>query len=152
MTFVLREYQDECVTTILNKFMEMNSQIVQLPTGAGKTVILWNVLKSLNQKALIVAPTRELTEQLEETGQSIVGEENVYLKKKSYWPKDRKYLVMTGQASTFAMKNGELFKFNPKVLVIDEAHRARSKNIEALINEFKDRGALVLGLTATPGS
>jgi superfamily II DNA or RNA helicase len=85
----LRDYQQECVDTILSKFNEIDAQIVQLPTGAGKTVILWHVLKSLQKRAVIVAPTRELTEQLEETGREVVGYGNVYLKKKSYWPEDR---------------------------------------------------------------
>ena len=117
---ILRDYQKACVDTILKKFDDLNSQLVQLPTGSGKTVVLWHVLREMNERALIIAPTRELLEQIEETGQNVVGESNVYIKRRSYWPKDKQYLVMTGQAATFAMKRGELDNFNPKVLIIDD--------------------------------
>jgi superfamily II DNA or RNA helicase len=146
----LRDYQQECVDTILSKFNEIDAQIVQLPTGAGKTVILWHVLKSLQKRAVIVAPTRELTEQLEETGREVVGYGNVYLKKKSYWPEDRQNLIMTCQAATFAQKGDGLDKYDAEVLVVDEAHRSRSKGLESLIEYYLERGAKVLGLTATP--
>ena len=150
MKYKLRDYQLECVKNILNKFSSINSQIVQLPTGAGKTVILWSVLKTLKKKALIIAPTVELTEQLEETGKNTVSPSLVYRKNKSYWPKNCKYLVMTSQAATFAMKGDSLDKFNPDIIVVDEAHRARSKSIEKLINHFRYSNKKILGLTATP--
>lgn len=148
--FELREYQKKCVDTILGRFKESDAQIVQLPTGSGKTVILWHVLKILNKKALIVAPTRELTEQIEETGRQIVDPEQVYLKKKSYFPTEKQFLVMTGQAATFGLKGTQLMAFKPKVLVVDEAHRGRSKTIEDLITRLRAKGCKILGLTATP--
>jgi len=148
--FVLRDYQQECVDTILREFEEMNAQIVQLPTGSGKTVILWHVLAALDKKALIIAPTRELTEQIEDTGCQVVDPSQVYVKRKSYWPKDKQYLIMTGQGATFAQKGSGLDLFLPDILVIDEAHRSRSRSIETLIEHFVDKGTKVLGLTATP--
>lgn len=150
MKYILRDYQSQCVNNILNKFSSIGSQIVQLPTGSGKTVILWSVLKTLKKKALILAPTVELTEQLEETGKNTVSPSLVYRKKNSYWPKNCKYLVMTGQAATFALKGDSLDKFNPDIIVVDEAHRSRSKSIEKLINYFRDSKKKILGLTATP--
>lgn len=150
MRFKLRDYQEECVDTIVENFNKMDSQIVQLPTGAGKTVILWHVIKNLKKKTLILAPTVELTEQIQETGWDIVCAHHIYRKKKSYWPKECKYLVMTSQAATFALKGDQLKKFNPDLIIIDEAHRARSKSIEHLINHFRDGRKKILGLTATP--
>jgi superfamily II DNA or RNA helicase len=150
MKFELRDYQKECVDTILAQFKTLNSQIVQLPTGAGKTVILWHVIKAMQKKALIVAPTRELTEQLEETGRSVVKSCDIYLKKKSYWPHDKKNLIMTVQSATFAQKGERISNFNAELLIIDEAHRSRSKGLENLIQYHLDKGAKVLGLTATP--
>lgn len=146
----LRDYQVECVDTILSSFDKMDAQIVQLPTGAGKTVILWHVLKALQKKALIVAPTRELTEQIEETGHNVVYHGDVYLKKRSYWPNEKPYLIMTCQAATFALKGDGLKDYGAEILVVDEAHRSRSKGLETLIASHLETGGKVLGLTATP--
>lgn len=148
--FELRDYQIECVDRILEKFETLDSQIIQLPTGAGKTVILWNVIKRSRARTLIVAPTRELTEQIETMGHRIVRPEDVYRKKKSYWPLHPVHIVMTGQAATFAMRNGSLDDYDYDLLIVDEAHRSRSKSIEELIEYSRDRQCKVLGLTATP--
>jgi len=152
MRYVLRDYQQECVDTVIDKFNELDAQLVQLPTGAGKTVILWHVLKLLGKKSLIVAPTRELTEQLEDTGIDVVRCRSIFRKKTSHWPimNDIRHVIMTGQAVTWAMKTDALHRHSPEVIVIDEAHRSRSKNMEKLIEHYKAKGAKILGLTATP--
>lgn len=148
--FKLRKYQEECVNAVIKKFDSLKSQIVQLPTGSGKTVIFWHILKALNKKALIIAPTCELTEQIDDTGKAVVNPENIYLKQRSYWPKNIQYIIMTGQSATFALNGSKFDNFSPEILIVDEAHRSRSKSIEKLINHFSDNGCKVLGLTATP--
>src|SRR5690606_29557092 len=37
-----------------------------------------------------------------------------------------------------------------EVVVIDEAHRGRAASYEKLVSHYRDAGAAVLGLTATP--
>jgi len=150
MKFILRDYQFECVEKVVDKFKEITSQLIQLPTGSGKTVILWHVIKAMGVRTLIIAPTRELTEQIEETGMDIVEWSDVYRKKKSYWPKGIKHLILTGQGATFALRGGSLDDFEYDLLVVDEAHRSRSKSIEELIEYTKEKKRKVLGLTATP--
>jgi superfamily II DNA or RNA helicase len=93
----LRQYQIDCVDSIKQGFKGGTRQLVQLPTGAGKAVILWSYLKDCPGRALIVAPTRELTEQLYETGCDVVGVGLVYLKRGSYFPKN-KHVIITTQA------------------------------------------------------
>ncbi len=150
MKFELRDYQSECVNVILEKFNTLDSQIVQLPTGSGKTVILWHVAKQMGLKTLVIAPTRELTEQIEDTGRDIVDPRYLHRKTKSYWPVNMNHIVMTGQAGTFALKGQCLDNFNPDLLIVDEAHRSMAKSTEIFINHFKDKGCKILGLTATP--
>ncbi len=150
MRFDLRDYQQECVDTIIDKFQEINTQIVQLPTGAGKTVILWHFLKKMNKRALILAPTRELIEQLYITGSDIVGYEKIFLKDTSYWPQEiPQYTIMTTQAATWLLKNNKIDEIAPDYLIVDEAHRSQAKNLKKVIENF-GRKAKVLGLTATP--
>ena len=148
----LRNYQKDCVNTIIDKFSTINTQIVQLPTGAGKTVILWHYLKQSKEKAIIVAPTRELTEQIYDTGCIIVGEQHVMLKKSSYWCKNKyKYLIMTAQGLTWLLKKNDIRDFfNPDILIFDEAHRSNAKRNKESIDFFKCSGKRCLGLTATP--
>lgn len=152
MKYVLRKYQEECIATVLSKFNEISSQLIQLPTGAGKTVILWHIIQALGLRALIVAPTRELIEQIEETGGNIVGSESIFCKKKSFIPDldGINNFVMTSQAATWLLKQDKIGVFDPEIVIIDEAHRSRSENLENLLNYFKDKGVKLLGLTATP--
>lgn len=144
MSFELRDYQRECVDAIHGHFQSHDRQLVQLPTGSGKTVILWQFIKESGKKALVIAPTRELTEQIFETGKRIEGRDKVHLKRKSYIPR-YKHLVMTPQALTWMVKRGEAVNFD--ILVIDEAHRSQAKTYRCLMDEFP---VPVLGLTATP--
>ena len=55
----LRDYQIECVEKILN--MKSNEKkIVELPTGAGKTIIMSELSRRINKKLLIVVDSTEL--------------------------------------------------------------------------------------------
>jgi len=151
MTFKLRSYQKECIDTVCSGFDEgLSAQLVQLPTGSGKTVIFWHIIKQRGDRALIVAPTRELTEQVEQTGQVVCSEQTTWRKHSSYWQQDFHHCVMTTQSATFALRKGKLAGFRPSILIVDEAHRSRSEGLQELIEHYKAKDVPVLGLTATP--
>src|ERR1700728_1214277 len=64
MTIALRDYQQECLETILNEFKAgINRQLVSLPTGSGKTVIMSAIAKQLNKKTILLAHREELITQ-----------------------------------------------------------------------------------------
>lgn len=147
--FKLRDYQQECVDTILSEFETKQSQIVQLPTGAGKTVILWHVIKAMVNHALVIAPTKELVEQITETGQLIMGDNDVKQKDR-HWHKTCDYIVSTAKSAVMARPHGTIDYLPKELLVVDEAHRSRSKSLETLIQWWIHKGGKVLGLTATP--
>lgn len=148
----LRDYQKDCVETIVECFKSIDSQIVQLPTGAGKTVILWHYIKKSKKQALIVAPTRELVDQIFETGLEVVGYENVGMKTSSHisFIDQKKNLVMTTQSLTWLLKSPPYWLKNFNLLVFDEAHRSYAKKAKEAIDYFKEIDAKCLGLTATP--
>ena len=149
MIYHLREYQFECIKAIEQGFDTLDALLVQLPTGSGKTVILWHFLQNNPEPALIIAPTRELIDQLYDTGCEVVGEEHIFLKNTSYWPSTiPRYTIMTNQGATWAMKRGHLTGY--KYLIVDEAHRSRASNLEDVIKHCRLQGAELLGLTATP--
>ena len=63
MKYKLREYQQNCVSRLLwsKKFSEPDLAI--LPTGAGKSIVIAELARQLNQPILILQPTREILEQ-----------------------------------------------------------------------------------------
>jgi superfamily II DNA or RNA helicase len=148
----LRDYQKDCVKSIQETFKDNESQIVQLPTGAGKTVILWHYIKKSNKRALIVAPTRELVEQIFETGLEVVGFEKVGFKSSSHvsFADQKKNLVMTTNSLTWLLKSPPCWLKNFNLLIFDEAHRSYAKKAKEAIDYFKEIDAKCLGLTATP--
>ncbi len=152
MSFILRDYQQECVDTIIEKFKELDSQLVQLPTGSGKTIILWHFLKAIGKSAVIIAPSNELTEQLYDTGCDVIGEKDIYLKNKSYFPVHMpKYLIMTNASAISELKiDRKKLPIRYEYLIIDEAHKSQAKMNSKLIENYKNHGVKILGLTATP--
>src|SRR5881396_2876599 len=60
---VLRQYQDECVEKILWSQNNQGNELVVLPTGAGKSVVIANLAHRLNQPILILQPSKEILEQ-----------------------------------------------------------------------------------------
>lgn len=64
MTIALRDYQQECLKTVLN---EANSgvlrQLISLPTGSGKTVVMGALAKQINKKTILLAHREELIDQ-----------------------------------------------------------------------------------------
>jgi len=62
---VLRPYQQECLDKILwerERELEGNSLCI-LPTGAGKSVVIANLVHTINEPVLILQPTKEILEQ-----------------------------------------------------------------------------------------
>ena len=148
--FALRDYQKKCIDAIECEFEKRQTQLVQLPTGSGKTVILWSFLKRHNLCSLIVAPTRDLIEQLYETGCNFVDKKDIYLKKRSDYVK-RKHTITTMQGLTWMIKKNKGHCLDFDILIIDEAHRSQAKTYREFIEKYiEGTSRKCLGLTATP--
>jgi len=58
---MLRDYQMECLESVFNEFSSGTSrQLISLPTGSGKTVIMGAIAKKLNKRTLLLAHREEL--------------------------------------------------------------------------------------------
>ena len=156
-----REYQ----FNIINAILKHGSTLVVLPTGLGKTLIGLAVIASeLSQgrRALLLAPTRPLSEQHYATVMSMMKlpEESVALLLGSVGKKQRKELeqsakliIATPQTIANDLKSGNFSLEDFGVAVFDECHRAVGKYAYTYIaNELAVRKSLVVGLTASPGS
>src|SRR5690349_5769908 len=64
MSLALRDYQLECVKTILDEYKAgVRRQVISLPTGSGKTVVMAALAKELNQRTILLAHREELIQQ-----------------------------------------------------------------------------------------
>ncbi len=64
MTVALRNYQIEAVEAVISAANAgIHRQLISLPTGSGKTIIMSALAKELNKRTLILAHRQELIEQ-----------------------------------------------------------------------------------------
>lgn len=156
MTFViqLRDYQTECLETVLDEFKSgVIRQLVSLPTGSGKTVVMAGIAKTINKKTLLLAHREELIDQAIE-------------KFKLVWPgvdigvcmgeRDEiahQVVVASIQSASRPKRLARLQDQGFDVMMIDEAHHSVSESYQNVINSlgfFGDSNKLLLGVTATP--
>ncbi|PIR46967.1 MAG: hypothetical protein COV07_01365 [Candidatus Vogelbacteria bacterium CG10_big_fil_rev_8_21_14_0_10_45_14] len=160
---VLRERQFETFRKIKLEIENgLRTGYIQMPTGAGKTVIFIELLKAMGLRTLIVVPRRLLSDQtkegLEEFGGELdVGEVNSFRKKSGSDVTITTYnsLMINLNKIDSNGENGEqngVVDVDPSkydLIIFDEAHRALSdKRQEAIRKHFKKQ--VVLGFTATP--
>lgn len=149
MIFEPRWYQQNGINAALDFFNDdsiyRRKELQIHPTGSGKSVVIANIVKELDDKSLILQPSKEILDQ------------NV-AKYKSYGFRAGIYSASAGQKHldkvTFATigsiaRKHHLFKKYRNIL-IDECHSVNAE--EGMYKDFFDnmKHAKVLGLTATP--
>jgi DNA repair protein RadD len=146
-TFQPRPYQMQAIeaaTRFFNGTSKAHGLLI-LPTGAGKSIVIANIAKSLEGNTIVFQPSKEILEQN-------------YAKFISYGYRASIYSASAGQKRidkvTFATigsvtKKHHLFK-DFKNIIIDECHLTNAKG--GMYDEFIKaiEGCKVLGLTATP--
>lgn len=158
-----REYQSAIAKSVLSA----GSTLVVLPTGLGKTLVAFLVAQqslSAGEPVLFCAPTKPLAIQHEKTAREMLDLEDGQIalitgatdakKRKALYPaKGSPTLLVFSTPQTVKNdleKHGASFPYS--LVVFDEVHRAVGKYAYAAIaEEAKKSGALVLGLTASPG-
>lgn len=125
----LYPYQQKIFDEAVLKFKETNRMMIVIPTGGGKTVVFCSLCKKFGVKSLIVAHTKELISQCENT-----------LRKMNIKNAD----VMTIQKLHYYQYSVDDYEF----LIIDECHRSASPSYVKLIEKFHQKK--LLGVTATP--
>jgi len=150
----LRDYQQEALEEIIGQYkLGVNSQLIVLPTGSGKTILMAAIGKHFNKRLLLIAHREELIQQ-------------AYDKFKIYWPEAdigickaereevNNQIVIGSIQSCCKAKKLELLKEKGfDILMIDEAHHAAADSYQKVIDELgfrKDENKLLIGVTATP--
>lgn len=136
---MLRDYQIEMKTHLVEAWKAHRSVMVQMPTGTGKTHLLASVVSDFvsfggKGQVWLIAHRRELVEQMEET-----------LLKYGIREEDRLVRVMSIQ---WLSRHWEEAGACPALIVIDEAHHALAASYTEMWKRYPD--AKKLGMTATP--
>lgn len=149
MSITLRDYQTGAVEDVRKAFHEgIRSVIVCLPTGAGKTpFVAHGIIKSAvakSNRVLFLAHTQELIRQgaahIERACGPVTGIIMAGNKEQRQKP------VQVASIQTLARR--ALPK--ARIVIVDECHHVRSATYSRVISHYREQGALIIGLTATP--
>ena len=153
MTFKLRPYQQAAVdatTSFISKCHD--SCLLELATGAGKSLIVAEVAKWVkeksNKKVLCLAPSKELVMQNRE--KYLAYGEPASIFSASAGKKELQHCVVFGSPLS-VLNSIEKFGAQFSAVVIDEAHEI-TPTIKKIIEHIKTHNPMlrVIGLTATP--
>jgi len=151
--FKLRDYQREALTSVITSFNAgINKQLIVLPTGSGKTVIIAAILDHFKKKSLVISHRKEIINQTIKTIGSYTKSEvgSFHGDKKDL---SKNYVVGSIQSCSSLTSSGKLLSQDFEVLIIDEAHHSCAKSYRGLINNHgfdTDKNKLLIGVTATP--
>lgn len=147
----LRDYQKLAIEKIrwaLDKKLEGNNLIV-LPTGSGKSIVIAHLVQQLREPVLILQPTKEILEQNLEKLLRYVDRSEIGIFSASM--NDKTVGTYTFATIQSIYKKPELFaRF--RLVILDEAHLLNPKNLSGMFTSFlrKIGNPKVVGLTATP--
>ena len=151
----LRDYQKECLDIILSESKGgVNRQLVSLPTGSGKTIIMSAIAQNLNKKTLILAHREELIQQAVDKFQLFWPGVSIGVCMGERDEIDSQIVVGSVQSCSRPKRLKRLKAQGFKVMMIDEAHHSVSDSYQRVIDTLgfvpgKPR-KLLIGVTATP--
>lgn len=143
----LQEEQVEIVNICQSKILENGGGVISVPCGAGKTVMVLDLICKLGLKALIIVPKSCLLKQTIERIQQFTTARVGIIRQNKIMVDDVDIVV--GMIHSIALKDYDDAIFTDfGVVAYDECHRTPSR---ILSNAFKKAGATyTIGLSATP--
>jgi superfamily II DNA or RNA helicase len=156
---ILRDYQEAAVEAVLREFERVQSTLVQLPTGCGKTLVAAEVVRRYAPNASVfLSHRKEIIRQsqitLERHGGTQCETEQGDSRASEIFPAD--CLLASVQTMVSGRKDARrMHKFSPynyKLVICDEAHHFIMPSFREVIDYFKSGGDDIkfLFLTATP--
>lgn len=151
----LRDYQKECLESVIDEHNAgVSRQLLTLPTGAGKTIIMVAIAKEFDKRTLLLAHREELIDQAVEKFQLFWPGVSVGVCMAERNEIDAQIVVGSVQSCCRPKRLEQLKGQGFSVMMIDEAHHSASLSYQAVIAElgFNDNNSdkLLLGVTATP--
>ena len=151
--YKLRDYQQQAVNNTIKFFQKKREPaMIVLPTGAGKSLVIAELARIANGRALVLAHVKELVEQNYDKYKSYGLEAGIF--SASLGKKDWEEKAIFGSVQSVARAPDDFFN-NFSLLVIDECHRVAEEGAtqyQEVIKKLLDRNPqlCILGLTATP--
>lgn len=136
MKFELRDYQKKCMEKILwakNANLEGNDLVI-LPTGSGKSVLIAELANVLNEPILVLQPTKEILEQNYEKLLDYVDKEELGIYSASMNEKTIKRYTLATIGSIY--RKPELFS-HFGIFILDECFIAGTKIDDKNIEDIK---------------
>ena len=151
---LLRPYQVEVVDRVERPFGTTAARpLIVSPTGAGKTIIaaeLINRVVARGGRVLVIAHRREIIRQTADKLIAAGVTPGIVLAgcERELRPMAAVQVASIQTLHSRAIRSNRMPMPAATLIVIDEAHHARAKTYQALINQYPD--AIIIGLTATP--
>lgn len=145
----LRDYQQAAIDRILWAQKLDGNDLCVLPTGAGKSIVIAYLAKTLNKPILILQPSKEILEQNYAKLCHYVDADEIGIYSASMNQRDIKFFTFATIQSIY--KKPEEFK-DFGIVIIDECHGVNPKNLGGMFTSFlkKIGSPKVVGFTATP--
>ena len=160
-TIIPRPYQEEIITSVLKS--DNRKMLVSLPTGTGKTVIFCEIAKRYQKPTLVLAHRDELIQQAVEKLLIVHPNADIGIVKADQ--NDVYNDITVASVQTLARRN-RLTQLRPDfgLIITDECHHAAADSYRRIYHRYgllhkspddepltiMDRGAIHLGVTATP--
>jgi len=145
--YPLRDYQQSLIQQVFSHWCRGEKRLLlQLPTGAGKTVIFTSIILEFvlkNEPVLVLVHRQELLSQARATIEAMTGLPVGVIK--AGYPVTPLPLVQVASIQTLTRR-----KPWPKaaLVIVDEAHHSCAESYQKVFRGYA--GAYVLGVTATP--
>jgi superfamily II DNA or RNA helicase len=154
MTIALRDYQQEALEAVLSASKDgIKRQLIALPTGSGKTVVMSGIAKVVNKRTLILAHRQELIDQTVDKLRLVWPEISIGICMAERDEIDAQVVVGSVQSCCRQKRLEKLKAQGFDLLMIDECHHAIAKSYQDIINILgfgEGTEKLLLGVTATP--
>jgi DNA repair protein RadD len=149
----LRPYQTEVVDRVEDLLGSAARPLIVAPTGSGKTVIAAEIINRVvarGGRVLVIAHRREIITQTRDKLIAAGVTPGIVLAgfERELRPMAAVQVAGIQTLHTRAMRSNKMPMPAATLVVIDEAHHARAKTYQAVIDAYPD--ALIIGLTATP--
>lgn len=148
---MLRDYQNNAIADILKSFNSVDSVLLQMPTGTGKTTVFAELIRRWvkeivpNKRVLVLVHRKELVDQvisrLKQFGILASRIQSGYIL-------ELERQVQVGMVQS--LKNPKRLPKNISLIVIDEAHHTPALSYKNILEHYENHNIKLLGVTATP--
>lgn len=148
----LRPYQQDTVNNTLQALEDGQAPVIIAATGSGKTVMFSTVaaewIRRHGGRVLVLAHRTELLTQGLDTMRTVEPSLTPGIVQGARRDIDANIIYASVASLSTPTKRDEIK--NVTLIIVDECHRSRSRTHETVIGHYREKGAALLGVTATP--